>query len=284
MTDPPILGSYWTLAGNTNPGSSNPGREWSPWDVRARIRTASEVGFAGMGFWHADLAHIREEYSFDEVSDTLAEVGIDYVELEFVEYGMLDGDHVDHELRVEMLLEAAEILEADHLKIGNLADVAMDLQGIRDVVSEFADRAASTDTRLGLEFVTGDENIRSLEQAAAVVEDVDNAGVILDPWHIIKREIPLERVRSIPVADLTSVELNDGIHDLDVERGTETTNYRALPGEGDFDVEQFVTILKEMSYTGPWGVEVLSKELRTLPMEELYRRVYASTRDVIQQG
>ncbi len=282
MKDPPILGSYWTLAGDTNPGSSNPGPEWSPWDVRERIRTAGEVGFAGMGFWHADLAHMRETYSFEEVSEMLADAGIDYVELEFVEYGKLAGDHPDHHRRVEMLLEAAEILPANHLKIGNLADVTMDLPEIRDVVSAFADRADATDTRLGLEFVTGDDNITTLEQAAAAVADIANAGVILDPWHIVKREIPFERMRAIPLRDLTCVELNDGFHDLDVDRGTATTNYRALPGEGDFDVEPFVTILKDMGYEGPWGVEVLSKELRQLPMEELYRRVFASTRDVIQ--
>ncbi len=32
-----------------------------------------------------------------------------------------------------------------------------------------------------------------------------------------------------------------------------------------------------MGYPGPWGVEVLSEELRNLPIEEIFDRAYATT-------
>jgi hypothetical protein len=31
-----------------------------------------------------------------------------------------------------------------------------------------------------------------------------------------------------------------------------------------------------MGYAEPWGVEVLSEDLRALPLDEMYRRSYAS--------
>jgi hypothetical protein len=36
-------------------------------------------------------------------------------------------------------------------------------------------------------------------------------------------------------------------------------------------------VLRDMGYPGPWGVEVLSEELRNLPMEEMFSRAYQTT-------
>ena len=32
-----------------------------------------------------------------------------------------------------------------------------------------------------------------------------------------------------------------------------------------------------MGYAGPWGVEVLSEELRNLPIDEIFQRAYETT-------
>ena len=42
-------------------------------------------------------------------------------------------------------------------------------------------------------------------------------------------------------------------------------NRRQLPGEGEFPIAEYVAVLRELGYDGPWGVEVLSEELRSLP-------------------
>ena len=42
-------------------------------------------------------------------------------------------------------------------------------------------------------------------------------------------------------------------------------NRRKLPGEGEFPVAEYVAVCRELGYDGPWGVEVLSEELRNLP-------------------
>ena len=48
----------------------------------------------------------------------------------------------------------------------------------------------------------------------------------------------------------------------------ETVNHRRLPGEGEFDIPGYVAGLPEGRLRGPWGVEVLSEELRSLPIEQ----------------
>jgi hypothetical protein len=36
-------------------------------------------------------------------------------------------------------------------------------------------------------------------------------------------------------------------------------------------------VLRELGYDGPWGVEVLSAELRALPIEEIFDRTHQTT-------
>jgi sugar phosphate isomerase/epimerase len=64
----------------------------------------------------------------------------------------------------------------------------------------------------------------------------------------------------------------------------ETVNHRRLPGEGELDVPAYVEACREHGYAGPWGVEVLSEELRNLPMEEIFRRAYETTSAQFRAG
>ncbi|MBV9467427.1 MAG: hypothetical protein JO169_15050 [Solirubrobacterales bacterium] len=57
----------------------------------------------------------------------------------------------------------------------------------------------------------------------------------------------------------------------------ETVNHRRLPGEGEFEIPAYVEVCQEVGYPGPWGVEVLSAELRSLPIEEEFQRAYDTT-------
>jgi sugar phosphate isomerase/epimerase len=61
----------------------------------------------------------------------------------------------------------------------------------------------------------------------------------------------------------------------------ETINHRALPGEGDFPIREHVAALRDAGYPGPWGVEVLSAALRSLPIDEMFDRAYETSRAAI---
>lgn len=283
---PEIIGSYWTLAGDTTPPPAE-GRQWSPFDIEERVGMAAHIGFDGLGFWHADLEHVAREHALPELGEMLEDAGIEYVELEFVEYGFMEPDHDRHaeaEARIEFLLYAADVLDAHHVKVGNIEGLELPLDRVVEHVADLAERAAAVDTLVGLEVVAADGNIQTLAEAIGVVEEVANAGLILDTWHVVKKDIPYDDLRAVPVGELVGVELNDGYLETDMDPDEETTGYRKLPGEGEFDVVGFVEVLREAGYDGPWGVEVLSKELRGLPMEELYTRTYDRTIEVLRRA
>jgi len=73
------------------------------------------------------------------------------------------------------------------------------------------------------------------------------------------------------------VELNDGTFQAPWSLHEDTVNHRRFCGEGEFDVKGFVDTMQTIGYDGPWGIEVLSEELRTRPLEELTKRAYQTT-------
>ena len=57
----------------------------------------------------------------------------------------------------------------------------------------------------------------------------------------------------------------------------ETVNHRRLPGDGEFPIRAYVAACREVGYDGPWGVEVLSEELRNLPIDQIFDRAYETS-------
>ena len=57
----------------------------------------------------------------------------------------------------------------------------------------------------------------------------------------------------------------------------ETLNRRAMPGDGDFELERFASTLLERGWQGLVSVEVLSRDLRQLPVDEFAGRAYETT-------
>ena len=81
----------------------------------------------------------------------------------------------------------------------------------------------------------------------------------------------------MPLQYLSWVELSDGqVENMD-DLVDETVNHRRLPGEGEFDLPGYVAACQDVGYTGPWGVEVLSEELRRLPIDQEFERAYETT-------
>ncbi|HEY4827480.1 MAG TPA: hypothetical protein VIH85_11955, partial [Solirubrobacteraceae bacterium] len=76
---------------------------------------------------------------------------------------------------------------------------------------------------------------------------------------------------------LAWVELSDGPVEFMDDPIDEVINHRRLPGEGEFDIPGYIEACRAVGYEGPWGVEILSEELRNLPMEEEFKRAYDTT-------
>ena len=278
--DVELLGLYWTVSG---PVEVHVGREWSHFSWADRCAEARTVGFIGLGIWHADLQHVLETQSLRDMKEAFDDSGLRYLELEFLMDWFLDEDderrQASDEIR-ELLFDAAGALDAHHIKVGNIPGTPCGIPQLTECFGELcADAAQHTDATVVYEFMPFDVNVNDLDTALAVVEGAaaDNGGLAIDTWHMSKLGIePMDLLR-VPLEYLSWVELSDGrLDDMD-DLIDETVNHRALPGEGEFDVRSYVEACQEHGYEGPWGVEVLSDELRNNPIDVIFRRAYEAT-------
>ena len=114
-----ILGSYWTLA----VGADAIHEQRCFHDFRKRVETAAKAGYTGLGLWHADMPEIQKKYSFAEMKQILDANGIVNIEVEWLLDWFTTGERRKaSDATRALLLEAAETLEARHIKNSRTAD------------------------------------------------------------------------------------------------------------------------------------------------------------------
>jgi sugar phosphate isomerase/epimerase len=64
----------------------------------------------------------------------------------------------------------------------------------------------------------------------------------------------------------------------------DTVHRRRYCGEGTFDLPAMITSLRTAGWNGPWGVEILSEEHRSQPVDEALQRASASARRVLDRA
>jgi sugar phosphate isomerase/epimerase len=270
-----LLASYWTISA-AHPHTD---REYSPFDFKDRVQAAARAGFKGLGIWHADLEHILEKYRLRNMKQILDDHGIQDLELEFLTDWFLDGERKEvSDIRKRNLLEAAGVLGARHIKVGDFFQEQCSLPRLIDGFAKLCQDAAQHNTRIGFELMPF-AMIRTLKESLAMIKGAGapNGGLVFDLWHIVKLGIPYEELCCIPPEYIISVELNDGTFHAPWSLHEDTINHRRFCGEGEFDIRGFVRSMQTAGYAGPWGIEVLSAELRALSLEELTTRAFQTT-------
>lgn len=272
-----LLASYWTLAGGAIPHTD---KDYSPFDFKDRVEAIARAGFKGMGIWHTDMEHTLKTRTLKEMKAILDENGITHVELEFLTDWFLDGDRKKQsDMWKKKLLTAAEVLRARHIKVGDFFGTKTPMPRLIEAFARLCGEAEEHGTRIGFELMpfamleTLKDTLTMVDGAAA-----KNGGISFDLWHIVKLKIPYEEVARVPLRYIVSVELNDGTFEAPWSLHEDTINHRRLCGEGEFDIRTFIAALQQAGYSGPWGIEVLSEELRKMPLEELATRSFNTTR------
>jgi sugar phosphate isomerase/epimerase len=273
-----LLASYWTLAG---PVELHTGREWSLFDVVDRVTAAANAGFRGLGLWHADLLHILQTRGLRELRTILDDGGMVHVELEFLWDWFLDPG-TDERRRSDQLrralLDAAGVLGARHVKVGNFNGRQVPIGLLTERFAELCAEAAEHGTSVAYEFMYRDATAGSLEAARSVVQGAGavNGGLALDLWHVVDLDVSTSAIRELPSGMVVAAEVSDG--ERKPGPGTRRSlRDRRLPGDGDFDIADFVTAVRAAGFQGPWGVELMSAVIGDVGPAELAGRAYRST-------
>jgi len=276
MKDIEIIGSYWTLAGDVHPHSET---EHSPFKFEDRVEAAAGAGFKGFALKEADLAHILQRLTIKEIKHILDDNGMKHIELEFLTDWFVKGEEKKKSDEMKhFLLTAAEALEARHVKVGDFETKITPMPQLIESFAALCKDAENYGTKILFELIV-DSMIKTLPETLEMVEGADakNGGIMIDLWHIVKLGIPYEDVARIPSRFLLGIEINDGTFECPWSLHEDTINHRKLCGEGEFDIKGFVKCILDAGYDGPWGVEVLSQDLRKEPLEEAIPHTFRTT-------
>jgi sugar phosphate isomerase/epimerase len=267
-----LMNLFWTTSG-VFPGDG----EMSRFDFRDRVEAAAKAGFKGIGIWHTDLEHITLHRPLKEMKMILDDNDIKYVELEFLTDWFLEGGRKDEsDNRKRRLLQASEALNAKHVKIGDFYNCACPMPKLVEAFAALCTEAENYGATIGFELMAC-SMINNLKDALTMLETAGakNGGIILDIIQIVALGIPYAEVSRIPLRYLINLEVNDGT--LPGSPNQDLSRARRFCGEGEFDIKGLIKVVQKMGYTGPWAVEVMSKELAILPLEELATRAYKTT-------
>ena len=128
---------------------------------------------------------------------------------------------------------------------------------------EFSPLGSVTSIRGGLEIV------------AAVGSD--RAGVLIDTWHFFRGDSTWNDLAEIPLDRIAYIQFDDAPTPISGDLMDETMNRRAMPGTGIFELDRFATTLLDRGWEGLVSVEVLNRELGSLPVDEFARLAHSRT-------
>jgi sugar phosphate isomerase/epimerase len=284
MTKPvQLLGSFWTLAVGADPL----GDQRCLHDFRTRVEVAAGAGFTGMGFWHADILEIRKKYSFKDMKHILDANGIINVEVEWLlDWYCTDARKAASDEIRALLLEAAEVLRARHIKIADLGNDCADVGQMTEAFAPLCRQAAERGTNILFEMLPAQfSRAPSLDQVLAITRGsgAGNGGIMLDNLHLQRIGIDSgEIVRKLKASDLMGVEINDGTLAMPLKFEDSVVNKRLLPGDGEFDIAAFLQALWSVGYDGPIGVEVLNEYIRKWDLKTAATEAFVKTQRVVE--
>jgi sugar phosphate isomerase/epimerase len=205
--------------------------------------------------------------------------GMKYVELEFLRDWFFDGERKKQsDIQKRKFFEAADVLRPKHLKVGDFYKEKYSMPHVIESFASLCAEAAQHDLMIGFELMPFGM-IDTLRDSLTMIEGAGakNGGIIFDLWHVVKLGIPYEEISRVPLKHIVGVEINDGTFTAPWSLHEDTINHRRFCGEGEFDVKGFLAAMKKTGYSGPYGIEVLSAELRPLPLEAAVSKAFKTT-------
>jgi sugar phosphate isomerase/epimerase len=223
--------------------------------------------------------HNIAQYGYPGIKAVLADNGMEFFEIEALLDWFTDGERRrESDLVRADMLRAAEKIGAYQIKIAGDVLGSWPIADMAEPYRRLCAEAAAAGTRVSLELLPF-TNVRNIAEGLAVVGDVavNNGGLLLDAWHMVRGGISFADIANIPPKFVAAIELDDGPLEVVEPLLEESIDRRELCGEGEFDLGAFLDSVEHTGYSGPIGVEILSHENRARSLLEAARATFEAT-------
>lgn len=282
MAEPQLVATAWTSAGDVSPMCVP---ATSPVPIADRLAAIADAGYCGLGLITDDLIAIRDSIGFDALRVLVSDAGFSHFEIEMLERWWIPRGQPGHTYDVRSLLfEAADALGPVQIKIGSEIGTRLsDPLALGAPLRELAEQAAAHGTRVAIEAMPFSA-ISTVPMGAEIIASAGHpaAGLLVDAWHVFRAGTTLDELRAALRPEMIfGAELNDGAPDVVGTLITDTVDNRMFCGEGCFDLIGLTTLLRDLGFDGPWGVEIMSTSFRRLPVGQALKLAAGSALTVL---
>ena len=235
-------------------------------NLESKLHAIAQAGFQGVEIFENDL--LTANVSAGEVRNQLSYLGLTCTMFQpFRDFeGMPDTLRPRVFERIERKFDLMQELGTDLLLVcsnvspaalGERARIVADFQ-------ELGERAARRGLRVGYEALAWGRHVFDHREAWSIVRDVAHPaiGLILDSFHSLSRAIPIESLREIDPARIFIVQLADAPM-MQMDYLSWSRHLRNMPGQGDFPLIDYVSVLMERGYKGAFSLEIFNDRFRS---------------------
>lgn len=267
----PVTVSSWTLGDQCT--------------FEERVKAAKEAGFEGIGLRAETYVDALNEGLFDaDILAILKKYDMQVTEVEYIVQWADDHRSYEQKYKEQMCFHMCELFGVNHINCGLMENysVAHTAQKLK----ELCHRAGKY--TIGVEPMPY-SGLPDVKKAWAVVKEsgCDNAKLILDSWHWLRANQPVDLsvLEGIPAEKIVSVQIND-VYERPYAASIlrdESMHDRLAPGTGCGDTVAFCRMLKEKGIEPKaLGVEVISDAILAKGVAEAAKYNFENTVKVLQ--
>ncbi|MFC5729388.1 MULTISPECIES: bifunctional sugar phosphate isomerase/epimerase/4-hydroxyphenylpyruvate dioxygenase family protein [Nocardioides] len=233
--------------------------------LAGKMDAAAAAGFDGLEIFEPDL--VSSETSPEEIRARADRLGLSldlYQPFRDFE-GVREAELLDNLRRAEARFAVMRRLGIDTVLVcSNVGTATVDSDEVSAAqLRRLGDLADGFGIRVAFEALAWGRYIDDYRRAWRVVERADHpaVGVCLDSFHILSRGHDPAAIEDIPGEKIFFVQLADAPY-LSMDVLSWSRHHRLFPGEGDFDLPDFVRRVMSAGYRGPLSLEVFNDTFR----------------------
>ncbi|WP_104526290.1 sugar phosphate isomerase/epimerase and 4-hydroxyphenylpyruvate domain-containing protein [Blastococcus atacamensis] len=230
-----------------------------------KLAAAAAAGFDGIEVFEPDL--IASSWSPREIARRCADLGltIDLYQ-PFRDLDSTDPDRFARNLRrADRKFDVMEQLGVDTILVcSSVSDDAVeDPDRLAEQLATAASRAGERGLRLAYEALAWGRHVSTWEASWEPVRRADSPalGLCLDSFHVLSRGGDPTGFAQVPADKLFFLQLADAPR-LQMDVLQWSRHHRLFPGQGAFDLPEFLRCLLAAGYTGPLSLEVFNDVFR----------------------
>ncbi len=233
-----------------------------------KLEAVAAAGFDGVEIFENDLLYYSGSPA--DIRRMCADLGIAITLFQpFRDFEGCVRERLQRNLdRAERKFDLMQELGTDLVLV--CSNVAADSLGDEEILADdlglLAERAGKRGLRIGYEALAWGRHVNTWQQVWRLVRQVDHPalGMILDSFHTLSLKGDPAAIAEVPGDKIFFVQMADApLLAMDVLEWSR--HFRCFPGQGEFDLPNFLAPIIRSGYSGPLSLEIFNDGFRAAP-------------------